>query len=86
MCCGNSILQKGLPFFYLHKIFYTLYHDDVPNLKKGIKFIFTIRKKYIIGEKLDSMYLQIFDCYVAFVLKYIEKLSMKVERVIEKED
>ncbi len=24
MCCGNSILQKGLPFFYLHKIFYTL--------------------------------------------------------------
>ncbi|MCZ1201362.1 hypothetical protein FZB85_15140 [Enterococcus faecium] len=25
MCCGNSILQKGLPFFYLHKIFYTLY-------------------------------------------------------------
>jgi hypothetical protein len=27
-----------------------------------------------------------FDCYVDFVLKYIEKLSMKVERVIEKED
>ncbi|PHL06213.1 hypothetical protein CQR42_13865 [Enterococcus faecium] len=25
MCCGNSILQKGLPFFYLHKIFYTLH-------------------------------------------------------------
>ncbi|ROX90568.1 hypothetical protein EGW49_12610 [Enterococcus hirae] len=25
MCCGNSILQKGLPFFYLHKIFYTLF-------------------------------------------------------------
>ncbi|TQB30190.1 hypothetical protein FKY96_14685 [Enterococcus faecalis] len=24
MFCGNSILQKGLPFFYLHKIFYTL--------------------------------------------------------------
>ena len=24
MCCGNSILQKGLPFFYLYKIFYTL--------------------------------------------------------------
>ncbi len=24
MCCGNSILLKGLPFFYLHKIFYTL--------------------------------------------------------------
>ncbi|PQF67306.1 hypothetical protein CUS68_12475, partial [Enterococcus faecium] len=22
--CGNFILQKGLPFFYLHKIFYTL--------------------------------------------------------------
>jgi hypothetical protein len=30
--------------------------------------------------------LYIFDCYVDFVLKYIEKLSMKVERVIEKED
>lgn len=26
MCCGNSILQKGLPFFYLHKIFYTLFY------------------------------------------------------------
>ncbi|MBO6395866.1 hypothetical protein EY672_15060 [Enterococcus gallinarum] len=25
MCCGSSILQKGLPFFYLHKIFYTLF-------------------------------------------------------------
>ena len=24
MFCGNSILQKGFPFFYLHKIFYTL--------------------------------------------------------------
>ncbi|ROX53737.1 hypothetical protein EGW37_09155, partial [Enterococcus faecium] len=23
--CGNFILQKGLPFFYLHKIFYTLF-------------------------------------------------------------
>ncbi|MRN12603.1 HNH endonuclease, partial [Akkermansia muciniphila] len=29
MCCGNSILQKGLPFFYLHKIFYTLYLIDI---------------------------------------------------------
>ena len=28
MCCGNSILQKGLPFFYLHKIFYTLSELD----------------------------------------------------------
>ncbi|RXW95167.1 hypothetical protein CYQ57_12565 [Enterococcus faecium] len=28
MCCGNSILQKGLPFFYLHKIFYTLKKDE----------------------------------------------------------
>ena len=28
MCCGNSILQKGLPFFYLHKIFYTLENYD----------------------------------------------------------
>ncbi|EIT2197025.1 hypothetical protein L1U10_002740, partial [Enterococcus faecalis] len=65
----------------------TIYHDDVPDLKKGIEFIFTIRKKEnITGEKLDSMYLYIFDCYVAFVLKYIEKLGMKVERVIEKED
>ncbi len=32
------------------------------------------------------MYLYIFDCYVAFMLKYIEKLSMKVKRVIEKEN
>lgn len=31
MCCGNSILQKGLPFFYLHKIFYTLIY----RLRKG---------------------------------------------------
>ena len=38
MCCGNSILQKGLPFFYLHKIFYTLesksdmYLDIIDNI------------------------------------------------------
>ncbi len=38
MCCGNSILQKGLPFFYLHKIFYTLEkgflidNDELENL------------------------------------------------------
>ena len=29
MCCGNSILQKGLPFFYLHKIFYTLLRNPL---------------------------------------------------------
>nr|DAM07741.1 MAG TPA: hypothetical protein [Caudoviricetes sp.] len=29
MCCGNSILQKGLPFFYLHKIFYTLIKSKI---------------------------------------------------------
>ncbi|ROX54777.1 hypothetical protein EGW37_07825, partial [Enterococcus faecium] len=27
--CGNFILQKGLPFFYLHKIFYTLIFNYV---------------------------------------------------------
>ncbi len=55
--------------------------------KKGIEFIFTIREKgNITGEKLDSKYLYFFDCYVTFVLKYIEKLSIKVEGVIEKED
>ncbi|BDP56030.1 hypothetical protein EfmJHP36_05090 [Enterococcus faecium] len=24
MCCGNSILQKGLPFFYLHNAVFVL--------------------------------------------------------------
>ncbi|AYA34069.1 hypothetical protein CTI32_06465 [Enterococcus faecium] len=33
MCCGNSILQKGLPFFYLHKIFYTLFDSLNKNNK-----------------------------------------------------
>ena len=37
MCCGNSILQKGLPFFYLHKIFYTLKEFET-------KFTETVRK------------------------------------------
>ena len=39
MCCGNSILQKGLPFFYLHKIFYTLRTSDEVELftKKDFK-------------------------------------------------
>ncbi|TXX12768.1 hypothetical protein D4M42_11125 [Enterococcus gallinarum] len=32
MCCGNSILQKGLPFFYLHKIFYTLIKSVNPHI------------------------------------------------------
>ncbi len=36
MCCGNSILQKGLPFFYLHKIFYTL--TDGGNEIKNVLF------------------------------------------------
>ncbi|MCZ1274231.1 DUF4828 domain-containing protein [Enterococcus faecium] len=35
MCCGNSILQKGLPFFYLHKIFYTLITSDYTFLING---------------------------------------------------
>ena len=55
------------------------------HISKGIVFIFSIgRIGEFTGEKLDSKCLYIFDCYVAFVLKYIEKLSMKVERVIEK--
>ncbi|KAA9178113.1 hypothetical protein F6X79_11945 [Enterococcus faecium] len=47
MCCGNSILQKGLPFFYLHKIFYTLHKKqgmDFKDKKSWLKpalFIFT---------------------------------------------
>ena len=39
MCCGNSILQKGLPFFYLHKIFYTLYEDHIIDLINNLKEI-----------------------------------------------
>lgn len=64
-------------------VYYTssiIYHDDATYLKNGIEFIFTIRKNG------NSKCLYIFDCYVDFVLKYIEKLSMKVERVIEKKD
>ncbi len=37
MCCGNSILQKGLPFFYLHKIFYTLKSLEYEYLCKDLK-------------------------------------------------
>jgi hypothetical protein len=45
MCCGNSILQKGLPFFYLHKIFYTLVdilflNDKIENIRGTVINIF----------------------------------------------
>ncbi len=59
MCCGNSILQKGLPFFYLHKIFYTLeknekYIAPLYNfmIKKGLKVTISIvdaKKVHVLG-------------------------------------
>ena len=51
MCCGNSILQKGLPFFYLHKIFYTLLSENAP---AGWFEILTERNTLFLKELIKS--------------------------------
>ncbi|KAA9167727.1 hypothetical protein F6X82_12200 [Enterococcus faecium] len=62
MCCGNSILQKGLPFFYLHKIFYTLIREFVTKVMSQTFFLchFFVRKSKIkVYTLIKSIYLDI---------------------------
>ncbi|ROW76816.1 hypothetical protein EGW23_12425 [Enterococcus faecium] len=53
MCCGNSILQKGLPFFYLHKIFYTL----TAHLSINIIILFFYVLMFIFNDTTSRIYL-----------------------------
>ncbi|RXW79581.1 hypothetical protein CYQ62_14065 [Enterococcus faecium] len=65
MCCGNSILQKGLPFFYLHKIFYTLANHSLQN-----KLFNTI--VYFLQSSPDSCV----KCYTMFLQFLLIKIDV----------
>ncbi|RXW92692.1 helix-turn-helix domain-containing protein [Enterococcus faecium] len=69
MCCGNSILQKGLPFFYLHKIFYTLHFGYNPvYLSNKLKMYFDASfQELVLKKKFD------------FALELIQETSFSLE-------
>ena len=69
MCCGNSILQKGLPFFYLHKIFYTLF------LKFSLDIFYDIFYGESFGDSISferTMLLTLFICMGIHIYKNME--------------
>lgn len=83
MCCGNSILQKGLPFFYLHKIFYTLVYDllihknENSNIGRIIitnLIVITIGITTLTNKALiSSMILIVFDFIIIYSLLFLIK-------------
>ncbi|MCA6741156.1 LytTR family transcriptional regulator DNA-binding domain-containing protein [Enterococcus faecium] len=60
MCCGNSILQKGLPFFYLHKIFYTLIIAKLPSTFVQTHTSFIINMEHI--REIGKNYVRLSNC------------------------
>ncbi|PNE45546.1 hypothetical protein AUF14_03885 [Enterococcus avium] len=73
MCCGNSILQKGLPFFYLHKIFYTLVTKH--NINTIVFYIYT-SKRIIILIKTQNQHI--------FAKEFIYIMVLRLNTIITK--
>ncbi|AUI16609.1 bacteriocin immunity protein [Enterococcus faecium] len=83
MCCGNSILQKGLPFFYLHKIFYTL--SDILEVLQKV-YLKLEKQKYeldpgpLINRLVNYLYFTAYTNKIRFT-EYQEELIRNLSEI-----